>query len=241
MSSADALRHAWVLHRRRYRESSLIVEFLTAGDGRIAAVARGALRPRSSLGNVLQPLVPLGISWRGRGELHTLIRAEARGRTIGASGERLYAVFYLNELLLRLTVPGDPVPGLFELYAGTLHELELAARPEPALRRFECGLLERIGLGLNLVADVLSGEPIRPQQRYHYAADHGASAAGHGAAPQGIEVMACTPLPLANGDFDDEAVIRDSKRLMRYVIDHHLEGRPLRTRELFATKRRPKQ
>ena len=40
---------AFVLHTYPYRETSLIVEALTAEYGRVALVARGAKRPRSEL------------------------------------------------------------------------------------------------------------------------------------------------------------------------------------------------
>ena len=70
---------AFVLHAYAYRETSLIVEALTPGYGRVALVARGAKRPRSELRGVLQAFQPLTLSWAGGGELKTLIHAEWRG------------------------------------------------------------------------------------------------------------------------------------------------------------------
>ena len=70
---------AFVLHAHPYRETSLIVEALTADYGRVALVARGAKRPRSELRGVLQAFQPLTLSWSGAGEIKTLIRAEWRG------------------------------------------------------------------------------------------------------------------------------------------------------------------
>jgi DNA repair protein RecO (recombination protein O) len=69
---------AFVLHAYAYRETSLIVEALSASHGRVALVARGAKRPRSELRGVLQAFQPLTLSWAGGGELKTLIRAEWR-------------------------------------------------------------------------------------------------------------------------------------------------------------------
>ncbi|HBO14214.1 MAG TPA: DNA repair protein RecO, partial [Halieaceae bacterium] len=42
----EALQPAYLLHRRPYRESSQLLELLTAEHGRVGAVARG-LRRRS--------------------------------------------------------------------------------------------------------------------------------------------------------------------------------------------------
>ncbi|HEX5865306.1 MAG TPA: recombination protein O N-terminal domain-containing protein, partial [Casimicrobiaceae bacterium] len=64
---------AFVLHTYPYRETSVIVEALTAAYGRVALVARGARRPRSELRGVLQAFQPLALSWSGAGELKTLI------------------------------------------------------------------------------------------------------------------------------------------------------------------------
>ena len=60
---------AFVLHALPYRETSLIVEALTADYGRVALVARGAKRPRSELRGVLQAFQPLTLSWAGAGEI----------------------------------------------------------------------------------------------------------------------------------------------------------------------------
>ena len=104
-ASSDA---GYVLHSRRYRETSLIVEFLTETRGRVAAVARGALRRNSALAASLQPLVPLRLQLGGRGELMNLVRAEPLAHPPMLAGERLYCLFYVNELVMRLTASHDP-------------------------------------------------------------------------------------------------------------------------------------
>ena len=52
---------AFVLHTYPYRETSLIVEAMTAEFGRVAMVARGAKRPRSELRGLLQAFQPLTV------------------------------------------------------------------------------------------------------------------------------------------------------------------------------------
>ena len=70
---------AFVLHSYPFRETSLIIEAFTRDHGRIGLMARGARRPKSSLRGVLLPFQPLLLSWAGKGELHTLMRAEWLG------------------------------------------------------------------------------------------------------------------------------------------------------------------
>lgn len=225
----------YVLHRRRYRETSLIVEFLTRGRGRIAAVARGALRRKSALSGVLQPLTPLRLEVRGRTELYTLTYAEPDGPAIAITGARLYSIFYLNELIMKLTVVHDPVPQLFDLYAASLVTLANDGPTEPVLRTFERQLLNIIGLGMNLDCDADTGEAIAADTTYDYVADRGPLSAGPAAG--GFRVQGSTLLALGGQQTWSEVESREAKRLMRYVLDHHLDGRPLAARDLFTATR----
>ena len=68
------LRIAYLLHRRPFRNTSLMVECLVEGEGRFPLVARGGAKGR--LQGVLQPFQPLMISWSGKGEVKTLSKAE---------------------------------------------------------------------------------------------------------------------------------------------------------------------
>src|SRR5450755_3103627 len=126
---------AFVLHAYPYRETSLIVEALTPGYGRVALVARGAKRPRSELRGVLQAFQPLALSWAGAGELKTLLRAEWRGGLPLVSGSALLCGFYLNELLLKMLPREDAHPQLFRDYQSTLGKLAAGAEQAPKIGR----------------------------------------------------------------------------------------------------------
>lgn len=172
--SIQPLRRGFVLHRRDYRNSSLLLDLFTADEGRIACVAKGAkthARGRSALASLLQPFQPLWVSWFGRGEVKTLGLAEAAGPSLALSGERLYCGFYLNELLLRLIERHDAQEGLFVFYQQALADLE--ARPiDAVLRRFELRLLEELGYALDLGAD-RRGAPVVSAGWYRYRASLG--------------------------------------------------------------------
>ena len=73
------LQPSWVLGRKNYGDNGLLVEFFTAVDCRCGAVAKGAFRrqPGGNLAALLQPFQPLLIKLSGRGDLRTLIAAEA--------------------------------------------------------------------------------------------------------------------------------------------------------------------
>ena len=115
---------AYVLHARPWRETSVIVELLTRDHGRVGVVARGlTTAKRHPLKAALQPLQFVRVDYEQRGELARLRQAEALDHPPALQGERLMAMFYVNELLLRLTPRNDAAQALFKLYARVRGEL----------------------------------------------------------------------------------------------------------------------
>lgn len=223
---------AFILHSRPFRNTSALVEAITREHGRVGLVARGARSARRPLRGLIQPFVPLLVSWTGRGELFTLTGAEAAGGTVPLGGKRLITGLYLNELLMRLMHRYDPHPELFDLYAHTLALLSEPGSEEPILRRFELGLLEAIGYALVLDHDVISGETIAAETDYIYDLERGPRRAVD-RGDDGILVKGATLLALAHR-CDESSCGAPEKRFMRAVIAHHLGGRPLNTRSYFA-------
>ena len=74
-----AITPGFVLHRRAYRESSLLLEVFSRDYGRLGLLARGVRNSRSRRTALLQPFVPLQMAWSGRGELPVLSQVEADG------------------------------------------------------------------------------------------------------------------------------------------------------------------
>ncbi|MEP5568378.1 MAG: DNA repair protein RecO, partial [Halioglobus sp.] len=150
-----SLQPTYILHSRPYRDTSLILEVLCAEHGRISLVSKGARRRTKGGSNaaLLQPFVPLLLSFSGRSEMKTLTHVEAAGVAPQLRGERLFSGMYMNELLMRLLHRHDPHPQLFAAYGAALGELADAAPVEATLRRFELGLLEELGYGFSLLED----------------------------------------------------------------------------------------
>ena len=192
---------AFVLHSYPYRETSAIVEALTAACGRVALVARGARRPRSELRGTLQAFQPLTFSWQGGGELKTLLKADWRGGLPRVEGSALLCGFYLNELLLKLLPREDPHPQLYAAYEGTLSRLAGGAEQAPLLRGFELTLLAELGYALPLTHEVESGRPIDPAGRYYYAFDRGPRQTVAEPGRRYPQVRGATLLALAQRDF----------------------------------------
>lgn len=227
------LESAYVLHRRPYRDSSAIIELLTADKGRVGVVARGVRGQRSRQAGLLQPFQPLRVSWRARGDLGTLTGAEAASGPLGLAGRRMVAGFYANELMLRLLVRHQPHTMTFASYAALLGQLANGAAIGPSLRVFERDLLTDLGYGLALTTDAL-GETVQADGWYRYELQKGlVPVGGEGV---GRCVLGESLLALARGEprpVDDQAL----KRVTSLALRPYLGDAPLKSRELYARYR----
>ncbi|MEL7449069.1 MAG: DNA repair protein RecO [Pseudomonadota bacterium] len=232
---------AFVLHRRPYRETSLIVDLFTRDHGRVAVVARGGRGPRSSFRGALEPFQPLLAGWVARSELGTLTAAERAGTLGQPAGEDVFSAFYINELVLRLLRKEDPHPALFDAYRATLVTIAGGEAIERALRLFEKQLLEDLGYGLNTAVDVTTGETVSASESYVYHLESGPEPAqGSAYKSSGGELVlpGASLLSLHEERLDDADSLRDAKRLLRAALALYLDGRPLKVREVARAMRR---
>ena len=220
---------AFVLHSYPYRETSLVLEVLSRNYGRLALVARGARRPRSALRGLLMSFQPLTMSWFGKHELRTLHSAEWQGGQPQLQGKALLCGFYLNELLLNLMARDDPHDQLFDYYQLTLQRLAHEQDHAATLRCFEKHMLQELGYALLLEHDADSGELIESTAHYRYVIEYGASKNSE----QGMPILGKTLQDMATDDYRDPLSAQQSKQLMRMLLNHHLAGKPLHTRELI--------
>ena len=232
-----ALQPAVLLHHRDYSDSSRIVELLTREHGRISLFARGAKRAKSPFRPLLQPFMPLLVSWSGSIDGGALTGVELAGEARALPPQRLMSGFYLNELLLRLTPRGEPVPEIFDAYVLALETLRRHGAEQAALRRFEQDLLGHLGYGLDLARDAESGEPLSPDRYYHFVPGVGlrvADAARGDLEPfRGSELM-----DVCHGRLETAVALRTAKRLLRSALEHCLEGRGLHSRDVMRALRR---
>jgi DNA repair protein RecO (recombination protein O) len=222
---------AFVLHSYAWRETSLIVEVLSRDFGRMALVARGAKRPMSQFRGILLPFSPLALSWSGRSELKSLVRAEWQGGLAPLRGDGLLAAFYLNELLVRLLARADAHPALFASYVQALAALAAGrGSRELALRRFELDLLRDLGVApsFQVCGD---GEPIDPERWYCVDLQHGLQRSLDRDDPDRLPGR--TVMALARRDLSDPAMLADVQPVLRRLIGYHLEGKPLNARRVL--------
>lgn len=225
----------WVVHRRAWRESSLLVEFFSRDQGRVGLVAKGARAARSAWRGQIEPYVPLSLSWSRRGEMGTLTALDPLETALPLTGQALWCGFYVNELVLRLLKRDDPHPQVFDAYSAALLGLAQGDKTQAlVLRRFEMELLRGLGVAPDFHHDAQSGRPISPDKRYHLKLEAGFFPADD-CSRQAFSGQ--TILALANGSSPDRATAREMRALMRRLIDQQLGGRPLASRQLLASAR----
>jgi len=223
---------AFVLHSYPYRETSMVLEVFSRQYGRVPLVARGARRPRSALRGLLMSFQPLALSWFGKNELRTLHSAEWQGGQPQLQGTALMCGFYLNELLLNLTARDDPHESLFDYYRQTLQRLVLEEDHAATLRCFEKHLLQELGYALLLEHEAGGNLPIHADKTYRYILERGAIPDAPSVS-QGLALTGKTLLDIAADDYSDVNSARQGKQLMRMLLNHHLGGVVLHTRELI--------
>ena len=84
----------YILHSYPFKETSLIVEILSKDFGRIALVAKGARRPKSSLRGMLLPFQSLHATWSGLQDLKTLHNVDWSNAFLAIQGDALVCGFY---------------------------------------------------------------------------------------------------------------------------------------------------
>ncbi|WP_290635190.1 DNA repair protein RecO [Aquisalimonas sp.] len=236
-SQGDQWIPAWVVHRRPYRDTSLLLELLTEEHGRVGAVARGARGQKSRWRGVLEPFQPVLVTWRGRGELATLTGAEAGGRPLRFQGTRLAAAFYLSELVLRLLRRENPEPDVFAAYGDALISLAAADAAEDApLRHFEKRLLGALGYGLLLDTTADGQSRVEPGVTYRYELEYGPVPAAPGGS--GLLISGDALLALDQARLDDPALRAEMQRLTSAALRLYIGDRPLQSRALYQSLRR---
>ncbi len=142
--------HGLILRTRLFTETSLIVNWLTAGFGRISTVAKGARRPKSPFRGRLDLFYEADFTFNRsrRSDLHTLSEVspghghEILRRELGA----LRQVSYCAALIEQSTEKETPLPHAYELITGLLGHLQEKSLQPQTVFAFELKLLDDLGL-----------------------------------------------------------------------------------------------
>ena len=151
---------AIMLSARRHGETSAIVSLLTREHGRHAGLVRGGAGRRQA--GVLQPGHLVTARWRGRLLEHlgnyTIEPERATSAAFMDDGDRLACLASACAVVERALAERHPYPALFDGFLALLDALGHQGSHWAAVYvRWELGLLDQLGFGLNLAACAVTG------------------------------------------------------------------------------------
>lgn len=162
MSAEKSL--AIVLRTIEFSETSVVATLFTERFGKISALAKGARRPKGPFESALDLLAVVRIVFlhksSGALDLLTEAKLERRFRAAARDLSRLYAGYYVAELLTELTDEGDPQADLFSAADRTLARLDEGAPVAPTVLDFELTALKLLGHLPSLHDCVGCGNPV---------------------------------------------------------------------------------
>ena len=221
---------AYVLHRRAYRETSLLIDLLLQSQGRLTAIAKGV---RRKPGHAPEQFTRYRVALAGRGSLKVLASLEVE-QQFRLAGDSLYAGMYVNELLMRTSRPSESLDGLFEAYGEVINGLaDDGADVESVLRKFELRLLHSLGYQLSFERDGNSGSRLEPELMYHFESGKGLCS---GTQPAGSQFRGSTLLNVAKGNFQSREARRAAKHILRQALDPIIGDKPLKSPELLLAR-----
>lgn len=195
---------SYIIHRRAFRETSLIVDAIVQGYGRVSMVLRGAqsskrVAKKSSTSATAQMFQPVLLSFSGMSDLKTAIGIEANGVGLQLQEKFLYCGFYVNELLCRIwpqNVASDDVYPRYHQLLNALSALQNASAAndetehsqhqhqhqsksqvvlEQLLRQFEFELLHMLGFGVDWHYCFDTQQAINADEHYLFSPEQGFS------------------------------------------------------------------
>ncbi len=204
---------------RRHGETSTIIEVFTVAHGRHAGIVHGGASRR--LAPVLQPGAQLDVSWRARLDEHlgTYAVEPLRSRS-GLLADRL-SLAGLNAVCALLSFLLPEREAHEALYSATLDLLDrIGGSDDWAIDylRWELGLLEEMGYGLDLGSCALSGT--RDDLAY-VSPKSGRAVARNAAGDWADRLLPLPPCLLGQGPASPGEIV-DGLRLTGYFLEHRL-------------------
>ncbi|MDB4038369.1 DNA repair protein RecO [Candidatus Thioglobus sp.] len=217
---------AFLIHRRMYQGSSLLLDFFTKNHGRVRLIARGARSSKTSL----QMFQCLSISFKGKSDLKSLSQWEISDEPRRLLGDDLILAIYVNELLVRLIPEGDEYSEIFSAYWDFIKKMnhKSSSEKEYALRIFENQLLQELGYGLDFKND-LEGNSIKSDHLYDFIEDQGFIEQTEGKILGEILLNIDSP----NQVTPNSEGLNTLKKLNRKRLKPLLGDKPLKSKELF--------
>jgi DNA repair protein RecO (recombination protein O) len=250
----------YILHQKPFSETSVLLDVFTQTFGRISLLAKGAKRLKSPFKAYLFPFRLLSFSFLGKNELKTLTHIETKEKIVFTdnNANQLILGLYLNELILRFLKKEDPHPELFSAFHVAMgylfnldgfcaqHEILPNQGRQLILRAIEIKLLTSVGYGIDFEKIADTHDSIIQAGLYHYQPMKGFTKSitlpTKNYAISGAILLLMNSLELeslsefltelSQSEVEMLVFLRESKKILRHSLDHHLGEKKIYTREL---------
>ncbi len=224
--------HAFILHKRAYKDSSELIKLLTHHHGIIDVIAKGSQRPKSKLNGQLQPFIATELSWVGKSNLKTLINAEQNAVLQRCAYKNHVSMLYCNELLSLVKIDDHTSHLLFLVYQKAIKALQESASVRLVLRYFEWRLCCELGYELQLPDKAVDNDCIEFNPTDGLIINN---------TRQKFDNKPCTAesfkLFIGSKPMSFEQLNQVSN-LMRVVINHLVNGKTIQSRQLLKIMNR---
>jgi DNA repair protein RecO (recombination protein O) len=174
---------ATILKTYEYSETSKILRLLTRDLGLCSVIAKGARRPKSRFGGLLEPFtdgVATFYAREGR-DLHTLSSFELRRerQSLGRELVRYAGAGLLTEIALRFAHAAADEELFVQLRHGLDRLVAQEGDMEAVIVEEAWRLIERLGFAPSVEFCSVCGEPLQPDQASHFDLAGGAIVCGN--------------------------------------------------------------
>ncbi len=220
----------YLLHARAYRESSLLVDFLSFSHGRISLVAN--TKGKKPVRSYLQPCRLLEVSYQLKSSLGKLqnIEPSVEGTYLPPISMFIYYQ-YIHELLLKLLPQQEPVEAVFRAYQQSL-VLLCESAVHSALRNIELALIDLL-IGLPDLSSFQRGGDKTQPSAFYLSIEAGLTTMKPAAKCIEVSIAQIEQLLLFEADKTNEVAAEKTQAITRFYIAHLLGGRPLTSRAVF--------
>ncbi len=214
---------AYLLHRRDWQNTSLILDLLTYDFGRVSVLAKGGKNSRSKA--FYQPFIRLSVSWTGRHELKTLVDID--GVSLPVAEQQYLSLLYINELISVFLPVHEPNLEMFQLYELLLQNID---QKEADLREFEKELMTSLGYLPDTMVEARTRMPIDARQHYQFLASDGFVMCSE---TNKNTINGASIIAWNEKKYESPVVMQMAKAVMRCIIDFNLHGKELKSRIIY--------
>ena len=208
-----------------YRESSNLYDVIAKNYGKLTLIHKGVKKNNKK--NSLELFVSYKISWSGKSNIkllrdYEIIEAPELSPNLNVIG------LYFNELIHYLTQNDYYIEKLYDHYNSSIKSIINSENILVNLNNYEIGLL--LLTGHYIIFDVnIDGEPVNIDGNYKYVPDFGPKLC----TSRNEGYSGKTFLALSEKCAYDAMTIKESRVLMKRLIDYYIQPKKIRTREIL--------